>query len=59
MSPMRIFAGLVIAGLVLAAELVAYWHFGFAAKWVPIVLLLGASLHRHSLAAALSKFTEG
>jgi hypothetical protein len=38
MSALRIFAGLVMAVLALAAELFAYWHFGFDAKWVPIVL---------------------
>jgi hypothetical protein len=29
---------LLIAGLILAAEFVAYWHFGFSTKWIPIVL---------------------
>src|ERR1043166_4641370 len=38
MSPVRIFVGLLIAGLILAAEFAAYWHFGFSAKWIPIVL---------------------
>jgi propanediol dehydratase small subunit len=38
MSPIRILVGLLIAGSILAAEFVAYWNFGFDAKWIPVVL---------------------
>jgi len=40
MSPIRILVGLLIAGLILAGEFVAYWHFGFDAEWIPIVLFV-------------------
>jgi hypothetical protein len=38
MSPIRILVALLIAGLILAAEFIAYWHFGFSEKWIPILL---------------------
>lgn len=38
MKPIRIFVGLVIAGVILAAEFVAFWYFGFDANWIPVVL---------------------
>ncbi len=40
MSPIRILVGLLIAGLILAGEFVACWHFGFDAKWIPIALFV-------------------
>jgi hypothetical protein len=39
MSPIRILVALLIAGLILASEFFAYWHFGFSEKWIPMVLL--------------------
>jgi hypothetical protein len=38
MSPIRILVALLMAGLILAAEFVTCWHFGFSEKWIPIVL---------------------
>src|SRR6266571_4898042 len=38
MSPIRILVGLLIASVILAGEFVVYWHCGFDAKWIPIVL---------------------
>ena len=38
MSPIRIVVALLMAGLILTAEFVAYWHFGFSEKWIPMVL---------------------
>ena len=38
MSPIRIFAGSLIASLIFAAEVALYWHFGFWENWIPIVL---------------------
>ena len=44
MSPVRIFIGLVIAGLFLAGELVAFWYFDLPAKWLPIGLCAFAAI---------------
>jgi propanediol dehydratase small subunit len=63
MSALRILVGLLMAALVLAAELVAYWHFGFEAKWVPIVLfavltLAGGTLMHFQTWKALRPYWE-
>lgn len=34
MSPIRIFLGLFVGGLILAGALTAYWHFGFNTYWI-------------------------
>jgi hypothetical protein len=44
MSVLRIFIGLLIAGLFLAGELIAFWYFGLPAKSVPILLLAFVAL---------------
>ncbi|HWQ91506.1 MAG TPA: hypothetical protein VN673_07525 [Clostridia bacterium] len=63
MSHLRILIGLVLAALVLAGELVVYWHFGFEAKWVPIVLfavlaLAGGTLIHYQTWKALGPYWE-
>ena len=40
MSPTRILVGLLVAGLFLAGELVAFWHFNLSARWIPLALIL-------------------
>jgi len=44
MSLVRTIVGLLLGILILAAEFVAYWHFGFSEKWIPIVLLAVAGV---------------
>ena len=63
MSLLRILIGLLVAGLVLVGELVAYWHFGFEAQWVPIVLftilaLCGGTLMHYQTWKALRPYWE-
>ena len=63
MSVIRIVVGLLVAGLILVGELVAYQHFGFEAKWVPIVLfailaLAGGTLMHYQAWKALRPYWE-
>jgi hypothetical protein len=44
MSPIRIVIGLLIAGLFLAGEIVAFWCFALPEKWIPIALLAFVAL---------------
>jgi propanediol dehydratase small subunit len=63
MSPVRIIIGLLVAGVFLAGELVAFWYFGFPEKWVPVALMffvagVGGLLMSMQTRAAMQPYWE-